>query len=845
MKTSPVCRLFLLNFLLCFFSLTGGHPLSAQPPQLWMKSVDEGVFLNLFQDSQGYIWMGAWRNGLKRYDGQTFRHYQPHPGVADSLHGAWIFAIEEDAGGDLWIGSDQGLHRFDRKYGRFENFPLDPSLFGPDPAYQKAVFWLHLDRSGGIWTANGGLHRWDPETMETEFLAPEDLDMCPVKLNAVLYGQFRKDVPAFAEDRNGYLWFGLEGDKGLYRYDPSSNTGKLFLHEPGNPKSLPDNTVWNLHIDREGTLWVGTAGGLCRYNSDAGEAFERFPREPGGSPEEPVYQVATDPEGRIWVIRPQSIELLNPIDGTFREYFRLDDYPLLPDGKIPPDLSMPSFRFIGQGRDKMVWFSFTGAPFKVFGYNPETDKIDYYLIRAAEDRIRDVWRYAMIDRSGLLWISAQSGSGVYRQEPGKSRFQGLEWDREGERMYTMGRIPFCEDSDGRIWLGGIALSQYEPVTRTWSQRTLTENEPPLCLMEDHKGRLWIGTQNGVLKIDSSERRRSLANLALGRPVRASTTVRDQLYYVPAENAVDGDDRTWWSADFKDDQWLSVDLGEPVEITRVVLQLKQLLEGAAYAIQVSDDQFAWSTIFEGKVTSQLREEMDVRARGRYVRFLGRKRPFDNRLFGIAELEVYGVLPQYKRYRWAASEQDHYSEIVEDIHEDGEGNIWFATGKGIGLYDEEQDEITFFPPNPGETELNGFWQIAEDKMGKFWLSWQDRLQGVYVFDPATKKYTHHRHVPGDPDSLASNEIHGIFRDRAGDIWLGVNDQIQRFDPAEQRFVTHYTSDLTDPNIYPVYEDSQGRIWVSEYSNGLVVLDPERGKVMHLKKGDTAASPPEKRR
>src|SRR4051794_20596195 len=86
-----------------------------------------------------------------------------------------------------------------------------------------------------------------------------------IRFEAPLVGgkPFQKRVFALAQDNYGFLWLGT--DDGLYRYDGYSL--RQYSHDPGNPRSLSENTVMLIYRDRAGILWVGTAyGGLDRFD---------------------------------------------------------------------------------------------------------------------------------------------------------------------------------------------------------------------------------------------------------------------------------------------------------------------------------------------------------------------------------------------------------------------------------------------------------------------------------------------------------------------------------------------------------------------------------------------------
>jgi len=95
---------------------------------------------------------------------------------------------------------------------------------------------------------------------------------------------------------------------------------------------------------------------------------------------------------------------------------------------------------------------------------------------------------------------------------------------------------------------------------------------------------------------SGEQKKARLGLAVGKPAKASSEVTVNGEKFPAKYAVDGDRSTRWSSEFSDPQWIAVDLGEPVEISRVEL-LWEGAYGRAYAIQVSNDGETWKDVYK--------------------------------------------------------------------------------------------------------------------------------------------------------------------------------------------------------------------------------------------------------
>ena len=128
-------------------------------------SIEDGLSQNaglaIFQDSRGYLWIGT-QDGLNRYDGYTFKIFKHDPDDPNSISHNSILAIAEDKDGSLWIGTwGGGLNRYDpstEKFTRYLNDPNDPSSLS-----DGTITSIKQDSKGSLWVATlGGLGSIQP-----------------------------------------------------------------------------------------------------------------------------------------------------------------------------------------------------------------------------------------------------------------------------------------------------------------------------------------------------------------------------------------------------------------------------------------------------------------------------------------------------------------------------------------------------------------------------------------------------------------------------------------------------------------------------------------------------------
>ncbi|MEM6337600.1 MAG: two-component regulator propeller domain-containing protein, partial [Bacteroidota bacterium] len=210
-----------------------------------LVSSEANVFM---QDRQGFLWIGTF-NGLSRYDGASFQNYLHDPADSTSLGHNAINWLHQDRAGAIWIGTNGGLGRFDPATETFQHLRHDPE----DPASlgHNIVRGLAEGRDGAIWagTRGGGLNRLDPAT-GTFTRVPRPAAQLGLERTSA------NTVHAVLANPDGTLWVG--GTDGLARYDPSNSRFDIVHRDPSDPTSALLPAVSCLVRDHTGALWAGT-----------------------------------------------------------------------------------------------------------------------------------------------------------------------------------------------------------------------------------------------------------------------------------------------------------------------------------------------------------------------------------------------------------------------------------------------------------------------------------------------------------------------------------------------------------------------------------------------------------
>ncbi|MCP4697102.1 MAG: histidine kinase [Gammaproteobacteria bacterium] len=273
------------------------------------ESLSGNDIWSIYQDRNEELWVGTYGDGLNRF--KQMKRLAHYPGEVQNPRGlshSSIFSIFEDRAGTLWFGTwGGGLNKFNREtesFTRYEHDPKDPRSL----AHNK-IFTIYEDRRGALWigTEDGGLNKFDREQEKFTRHVHDPRDPHSISNNAVL--------PILEDKAGAFLWAGTLGG-GLNRFDGARFTH--FLHDPENHDSLSNNDVLSLHEDRSGNLWVGTMGGLDKFDRAAG-TFTHY-REKDGLPNNVIYGILEDEQSRLWLSTNKGISRFTPKTGECRNY---------------------------------------------------------------------------------------------------------------------------------------------------------------------------------------------------------------------------------------------------------------------------------------------------------------------------------------------------------------------------------------------------------------------------------------------------------------------------------------------------------------------------------------------
>ena len=650
----------------------------------------------LLEDRYGFLWIGT-GNGLVRYDGYEFKSYYPVVGDSTTIGGRWINMLHEDRSGAIWIGGwGWGMSRYDRRSNRFTNYyhdPSDPSTLGhnyvrsveasaedPDEYWVAAHTTCHLaEAAGSFGRLNKSTGRFTPYALGP--LDPENaMSKCFVTL---------------LRDRNDAIWL---GGWGLRRFNEETGEVQTFYPDPrfSIPRETdpPQNSVnlvlWIVESKSEqGILWVASTRGLHRFDSNTASFTTYFP-----FPEDPVSnrnyinRVYEDRNGIVWV-------------GTFNEGLMTLDTRTGQFTRFPLRPLTRRIYAIAEDRFGVLWIGSEDGLTKLVQRQYPVEVHEHY---EPDPNIANV-RMIFTDRAGNLWTSRTNR--LDRKNRVTGNVTSFIFDADDPGSLPKGNpVRMFEDRDGALWVAGAcgvaawgALGLLHPGSDTFTHYRHDPDDPQSlsegCIngvLNDRSGRIWVYTWGGgfnLMNRDTGNFRRFSH-----QPDSTNSLVHDQILYM-----------------YEDREGL---------------------------------------LWIGTEQGMSRFDPDAKAFTNYT--------------------------------------DYRLNRVMMMHEDAKGRFWISTASnGLHLFDRALGQIVKSYSTGDGLVSDIVWSIYEDQRGYFWMSTN---QGISRFNAESETFTNFSVRTGLPFDLFIEAGH--HQSASGELFFGGLEGVFSFFPED------FDGDPVPPNI-----------------------------------------------
>jgi len=483
----------------------------------------------ILEDKKGNFFIGTLHNGLIKLNRKTdtYTRYQHDPAdVENSMIGHGVHEMMLDSAGIIWLGTIEGLTRFNPTEETFENYIINPEeRYDPRNSSKSIV----RDSKGILWVGTGnGLYKLNEIENRLEQVITDPV--IPGYLNS---------FECILEDKNGIMWFGTLG--GILKYDrESENWEHIPTTNPDKPDSDVDGKVkcmLEYQNDKIHQLWIGTFAGLKVYDMLNGEMYHLTPRN--GYPEIAnagvVQYLYLDENDILWA----SLGGITLIDlkGNAFDIQRIKSYPDSLYDERAFCFYEDSAQNIWVGTQKNGAYQFDQdlnfiANYKACDWTPEESYASFNNLvwRIYEDPYDRIWM-----NTGPTCLS------IF--EMGRDTFHPIDVD---VGSYTAGRLII--DPYDIVWLTahdglhkGSMRGEYDLQVSLYENPTLPKTPIDRILYDSHD-RMWIITRSsGVFCLHPEDRDSMIFTPYLHKNYRHSFTIQ----YNAREMCEDPDGNIWF------------------------------------------------------------------------------------------------------------------------------------------------------------------------------------------------------------------------------------------------------------------------------------------------------------
>jgi signal transduction histidine kinase/ligand-binding sensor domain-containing protein/DNA-binding response OmpR family regulator len=568
------------------------------------------------------------------------------------------------------------------------------------------------------------------------------------------------------QDKEGFIWIGTTD--GLSRFDGYSF--KVYRKIPGDSTSLNDNLICTLYVDSKGTLWIGAAhGGLCRYNRD----FDNFTNytcdwNKGNTISNDVVScIVEDKKHRLWVGTNYGLNVFEPDKNLFTRFF-----PETTNKKNT--LAFTQVRTLAIDNETL-WIGYQAGTFSSLNISKLKFK-HYSLLKNENINTADYFVNSLCLDGNYLWISTW-GKGIW------------VFNKKAETITPCSNVTYsfvnsiCKDKKDNIWVGtesdGLVLlnRKREKVAQfihdDYNNYSISNN----CVSSifvDLQNNLWLGSKNGTLHY-----------FQVDNPFQ---------YWIRNPNnpkQLSNDNVTCMLESGDHKLWVGYHDGG-IDIINLLTQNKKYLDGFH-----NNNGLGYGTII-----TMFEDENSEIWIGTYLNGLKKYDKNSDKFITYKHIE-----------------NDPYSISGNDVRriaEDSKGNMWLAIhGGGLNKFDKKTGKAEHFRVNYSDipkSPITTDWLLTVvcDKKDNIWVG---SVSGASFISNDFKTIKHFINNVKDNHSLSNDIVNVIYDDSKGNIWLGTDDGLDRYNKQTNNFKVFSTNDgLPDNLILGILEDNHCNLWIS---------------------------------
>jgi len=494
------------------------------------------------EDSYGNFWMGGTATGLIKYDYseinlKTFSKASNAEFESDNIN-----TLFEDANKTVWIGTDDGLIKFDVNK---QNFTIIPKPANQNPFRVTKIF---EDKRHRVWVmANNRLYLLNTQNRQLSF--ETDIHFPPVKAIEIADNKFwiagegaivydiekhardlasEEKLKALSQGGNildieqlstGEIWVGTDGG-GLRIYNPATNKISIINNDESDNFSLSRNAVYSITEDRQKNIWVGTVrGGLNKWSPKKWKFAHYYHKvnDKNSLALNDVISFIEDKEGFVWIgTDGGGLDRFDPVTNSFKHFqYNKSDANSLSDNVVTS---------VMEDSNGNIWTTTYNNGVNLF--DKKQNKFFRFTTNGqGKFKFPGNSFISLYEYDGFIWIGSH-GLGILKLNPKTFEYTIISNNPNDSTSLSANAIQlFYADSKNNLWIGTVAgLDCLNPDKigfihfRNESKNPASiSNNGILKILEDHQNNLWVGTANGLNKFDQKTKTFHRFTIAEGLP----------------------------------------------------------------------------------------------------------------------------------------------------------------------------------------------------------------------------------------------------------------------------------------------------------------------------------------
>lgn len=806
--------------------------------------------LDIYQDKRGFVWIGT-LDGLNRYNAYDFEIFRNDLDDSLSISGNLVTSITEDIFGNLWIGTKTGLNKYDYETGGFRRYDYDDN--DGNTLADDFVRALYADKNGILWieTSDGTLHKYD--------IVGDSLKKYKHRAPNMINNYYYHKI---FEDKKGNLWLGGR-NMGIFKFDPESCTFHEIMADPKDPTKKRDSDVSNYFIDSYGTFWISGVDGLYTFDENK-EVFKKML---------PVstFSVREDVDGKLWFGTGSGVYVYEKNKNTFTKHVHSENNP---NSLITDHVNKIMIDFSGN-----IWI---GTIEGISIYSPTKNKFRniYHISENDNTPASDYITALLQDKKGNIWMGTdKDGIDCFDENFNKIAHYG-RGEPVGHQIISDKISVLMEDSDGDIWAGqwsGRGFNIIDPVTGKIGSYSILTNSLRVDwyngFLQDSRGNYWIGTWGGVgLHLFDKEKERfkdeTFTLLSINPENHVLDIVIDNhlIWFAPTPrcftafntskskcNMYFPENCIWLKnlqinqvfMDNENELWFATNIGLFKKICNPYISFSPYLHDKNGKAPNSNDNIL-------AIANSVKKKLLWAATPKGVELFNKE---TKTFIKVCDLPFSDV-------------------SINFIFQNSNNQLWIGTKSGLFLKQPDMKSMTGYNDFPfidaGQTGISANCHLLEPS-GNFWLG---TSSGLFYYNSANRKFkksgllTDHEILslvsdkPGsfwagtdkglfsikhnrinksfitsgsDKNTLAGNSVFSLAFDDGGNLWMGTNKGLCQMEKRAGTIVRHNSRQekyLSSNLVRCIFEDRQGNIWVGTTNIGLNRIEPNTGNIIQYK-------------